>query len=228
MRKIGLSLVLVGILGATNAVAEESGVFVGVQAGYGGANAKMEISPAGYVDNQKVNGMSGFRYGLVAGYKQFFTPEFGARYYAMVDLGTDYSKEQTEKDKDENGDEIEVKRKAKINTYNITANADALYNFLSNDALDFGAFAGLSLGYVNHKFKAEETLDNIKPSGFDLGINFGFRANIAANHGVELYSRFGILQQKKELKGEDAGSIVKVTYKVQQPYQIGLRYTFSF
>lgn len=36
-----------------------------------------------------------FRYGLVAGYKQFFTPAFGARYYAMVDLGTDYKKENS-------------------------------------------------------------------------------------------------------------------------------------
>ena len=222
MRKIGLSLVLVGILGATSAVAEESGVFVGVQAGYGGANAKLEISPADFGEGQKINGMSGFRYGLLAGYKQFFTSEFGARYYAMVDLGTDYSKEV----KDDTGE----KTKYKMTSYNITANADALYNFLSNEALNFGAFAGLSLGYAHHKADFElvaggdSTKFDGKLSGFDLGINFGFRANITTNHGVEFYSRFGLLQTKKEVKIDEAN----FTLKAQQPYQIGLRYTFSF
>ncbi len=200
MRKIGLSLVLVGILGATNAVAEESGAFVGVQAGYG--SLKVEVEGRGESGETTA---SGARYGLVAGYKQFFTPEFGARYYALLDFG------QYEKD-----GITEL-------TYNFNVNADALYNFLSNDALDFGAFAGLSLGYANYY--------DSEISGFDLGINFGFRANIATNHGVELYSRFGVLQFKDDVSytdAEDATFSLKTPFELRQPYQVGLRYTFSF
>ena len=234
MRKIGLSLVLVGILGATSAVAEESGVFVGVQAGYGGANGEWTavdaFTGAGQDYSFKSNNMSSFRYGLLAGYKHFFTPAFGVRAYANFDLGTKYSKDATET---VNGNAADVS--LKVNTYNINANVDALYNFITNDALDFGIFGGLSLGYTHHKADFElvaggdSTKFDGKLSGFDLGINFGFRANIATNHGVELYSRFGVLKHKgdiDELVEEDSPKPLPL--KLQQPYQVGLRYTFSF
>ena len=228
--KIALSLAVAGVLGASSALAETDGAFVGLQAGYGGLKLKMESEyndGAGFVEKDS-NSISagGFRYGFVAGYKQFFTPEFGARYYASFDLGTDYKKDQT----DEKGNKTTIK----VNSYNITANADALYNFISSNDLDLGAFLGLSLGYAHHTVKVEEQgatekMPDIKPSGFDLGINFGLRTNIAQNHGIELYSRFGVLQQKKELKNTyEDGYSYTLTYKAQQPYQVGLRYTFSF
>ena len=225
--KIALSLVVAGILGASSALAETDGVFVGLQAGYGGLKLKTEFEyndGAGFVEKDS-NSISagGFRYGFVAGYKQFFTPEFGARYYASFDLGTDYKKDITDAD----GDKTTIK----VNSYNITANADALYNFISSNDLDLGAFLGLSLGYAHHTIKMEPANDmpDIKPSGFDLGINFGVRTNIAQNHGIELYSRFGVLQQKKELKNTyEGGYSDTMTYKASQPYQVGLRYTFSF
>ena len=224
--KIALSFALAGILGASTALAETDGAFVGVQAGYGGLKVKIERENKDANDasnNQSETlfneSMGGFRYGFLAGYKQFFTPEFGARYYASVDLGTDYKKDITEGG---------TKTTIKVSSYNIAANADALYNFISSSDLDFGAFLGLSLGYANHKLKGTDGSPDIKPSGFDLGINFGLRTNIAQNHGIELYSRFGVLQQKKEIKETYDGSEVIMTYKAQQPYQVGLRYVFSF
>ena len=226
--KIALSLVVAGILDASSALAETDGAFVGLQAGYGGLKLKMESESnnGGVVEKDPSESISagGFRYGFVAGYKQFFTPEFGARYYASFDLGTDYKKDQT--------DEYGNKTTIKVNSYNITANADALYNFISSNDLDLGAFLGLSLGYAHHTVKLEPATEEDmpdKPSGFDLGINFGVRTNIAQNHGIELYSRFGVLQQKKELKDTyDGGSSNTTTFKASQPYQVGLRYTFSF
>ena len=226
INKFAVSVALAGILGASSALAETDGAFVGLQAGYGGLKLKTEFEyndGAGLVEKDS-NSISagGFRYGFVAGYKQFFTPEFGARYYASFDLGTDYKKDQTDADG--------YKTTIKVNSYNITANADALYNFISSNDLDLGAFLGLSLGYAHHTVKVEPANDmpDIKPSGFDLGINFGLRTNIAQNHGIELYSRFGVLQQKKELKETDEYGSTTETYKASQPYQVGLRYTFSF
>lgn len=231
IKKVALSFALAGILGATSMVAETDGAFVGVQAGYGGLKLKVESEyddGAGNVEKGPSESISanGFRYGFVLGYKSFFTPEFGARYYAAVDLGTDYKKDLSDTDPD-TGET--TKTTIKVNTYNITANADALYNFVSSRDLDFGAFLGLSLGYANHKYKGEGESPDIKPSGFDLGINFGLRTNIAQNHGIELYSRFGVLQQKKEIKESyENGDFDTQTYKAQQPYQVGLRYIFSF
>ena len=199
MRKIGLSLVLVGILGATSAVAEESGFFIGGQLGFGNTKTQIEFSSnmAAFTAEPREHTISKSYYGFIGGYKQFFTPAFGARYYAV----------------------------AEFNYTKINANADALYNFLSNDALDFGAFAGLSLGYVDYSGIV---------SGFDMGINAGLRAVIAQKHSIELYSRFSTIEQEKteELLGYDVPGLgyasSEMITKLKQPYQIGLRYTFSF
>ena len=243
MRKIGLSLVLVGILGATSAVAEENGAFAGLGLGYGGANGKWtatEEMTQGEAVSAKFKNMSSFRYGLLAGYKHFFTPAFGVRAYASFDLGTKYSKDANMAVSDGAGGTMNIKLSPEVNSYNINANVDALYNFITNDALDFGIFGGLSLGYAHHKVDLEvntgETAEDKmkfdgKLSGFDLGINFGFRANIATNHGVELYSRFGVLQFKDDVSytdAEDATFSLKAPFELRQPYQVGLRYTFSF
>ena len=198
MRKFMLSFALAGLV-ATCAVAEESGTFVGVQGGYGAVKFKAgEFAITG----------NGFRYGAIAGYKQFFSPEFGVRYYGVFDNGTSSKKLDG--------------GTAKFDTWNANANVDALYNCVSSDSLDLGAFAGLSLGYANHKFK-EDGAEAI--NGVDLGVNFGFRTNIAKQHGIELYSRFSFLEQKKDITDDDGS---KVTEKFSQPYAVGLRYTFSF
>ena len=218
INKFALSVALAGILGASSALAETDGAFVGVQAGYGGHKFTLEHS-GGSID---INGLGSFRYGILAGYKQFFTPEFGLRYYGLLDYGT-----SNKKGKDSNlGADVQV------SALNVNANVDALYNFISNESLDFGAFAGLSLGYASASVKTPDA-DNLEkdtPAGFDFGINFGLRANIAQNHGIELYSRFGLLKHKKDRSeiDEEDGSPFTLTYKTSQPYAVGLRYSFSF
>ena len=192
--KLALSLALAGILGATVAVAEEEGAYAGVQLGYGWTKHKFssgsKITPAA------------LRYGITGGYKQFLDENLGLRYYGVFDYGS--GKKSTKS----NG-------KATVTTWNFNVNADALYNFMSMDDMEFGAFGGLSLGYANHKTKLGGG-GKIKASGFDAGINFGLRANFAAQHGVEIYNRVSFLTQKKN------------NNKYSQPYNIGLRYTFSF
>lgn len=213
MRKLALSVAAAALLGISGAVAETDGAFVGVQLGYGGAKIKAEDS----IGEEMWSGSGGaFRYGIMGGYKQFFTENFGARYYGVLDFGTAHKFDLTDED---SGEKFTIKH----TVWNITANADALYNFVSQSDLDVGVFGGLSLGYANHKHNNEESAP--KPAGFDLGINFGFRANLAQQHGIELYSRFGLLEQKKE-KDNDYGT--KATTKAKQPYAVGLRYVFSF
>ncbi len=215
-KKFKLSLALAGLLvaaGVTSAAAEESGAFVGAQVGYSANKFTMDMS-ANWGSLSASETASGVRYGFLAGYKQFFTPSFGARYYGVVDFGN-YSKTLSV-----NGEEMKFKNKS----WGISANADALYNFVSSESLDFGLFAGLSLGYASNDFG-----DNagVKPSGFDLGVNFGLRTNIAQHHSIELYSRFGVLKQKDDIV-IDPTENSKQDWQSQYPYAVGLRYVFSF
>ena len=238
--KIALSLVMAGILGASSALAETSGAFVGVQFGLGGANAKSEY--AIFTDGQSwgadaTKSASSFRYGFLEGYKQFFTEKFGLRYYGVIDFGQSEHKIGSRSGV---GGYFNFTETIKISTLNLNANVDALYNFISNDSLEFGVFGGLSLGYTSYKAQSI-AINGVNPtnftysykdlsgSGFDFGINFGLRANIAQKHGVELYSRFSLLKQKDDYKYALNEQITILTkFEVRQPYAVGLRYSFSF
>ena len=238
--KFAVSVALAGILGASSALAETDGAFVGVQFGFGGANTTNEFCSSGggmgacQTDSKSA---SALRYGFLAGYKQFFAENFGLRYYGVVDYGADF--------KIDNAFYMGemVNFSPKISALNLSVNVDALYNFISNDSLEFGAFGGLSLAYASYKAKnalmdvtpmitmvdSKPAFKDFKLSGFDMGVNVGVRAQIAQKHGVELYGRFAFMENKKEeTLFEETGGKATQTFKAAQPYQVGLRYTFSF
>ena len=245
INKFAVSVALAGILGASSALAETDGVFAGVQFGFGGANAKSEYA-AVYTDGQPfgadaTKSVSSFRYGFLAGYKQFFTEKFGLRYYGVIDFGTQ-SEHKIGPSYNAIGASLaeiwfNFTETIKISTLNLNANVDALYNFKQNDSFEFGVFGGLSLGYTSYKAQSVAingtnatnltySYKDLSASGFDFGINFGLRSNIAQKHGVELYSRFSLLKQKDDYLDEQTEILTK--FEVRQPYQVGLRYTFSF
>ncbi len=232
--KFAVSVALAGILGASSALAETSGAFVGVQFGFGGAKITNEFCEFG-VCNTDSKSASALRYGFLAGYKRFFTENFGLRYYGVVDYGAD-----SKIDNAVTFNGVMIKSSPKISALNLSANVDALYNFISNDSLEFGAFGGLSLAYASYKAKNalmdvtpggsdKPAFKDFKLSGFDMGVNVGVRAQIAQKHGVELYGRFAFMENKKEeTLFEAEGAKITQTFKAAQPYQVGLRYTFSF
>ena len=217
INKFAVSVALAGILGASSALAETDGAFVGGQLGAGWIKLKLESKyddGVSHIDKISESD-NGFRYGFIVGYKRFFTPEFGVRYYGVIDFGG----------YDNITNETFNTLKITVNALNLNANADAIYNFVTNDSLDFGIFGGLSLGYTSYYGD-----DGYGMSGFDLGINFGVKAQIVQKHGIEIYSRFDLLEQKKDFIFRDYdGSYTETdTYKLQQPYAVGLRYTYSF
>ena len=237
INKFAVSVALAGILGASSALAETDGAFVGVQFGFGGAKTTNEFCIFG-VCNTDSKSANALRYGFLAGYKQFFTENFGLRYYGVVDYGAD-----SKIDNAVTFNDVPIKFSPKISVLNLSANVDALYNFISNDSLEFGAFGGLSLAYASYKAKnalmdvtpmitmvdSKPAFKDFKLSGFDMGVNVGVRAQIAQKHGVELYGRFAFMENKKEeTLFEETGGKATQTFKAAQPYQVGLRYTFSF
>ena len=252
INKFALSVALAGILGASSALAETSGAFVGVQFGFGGANAKSEYAVvttdgSGAYRADATKSASSFRYGFLAGYKQFFTEKFGLRYYGVIDFGTQSEHKIGPSLNMDGASPAEAyfnfTETIKISTLNLNANVDALYNFEQNDSFEFGVFGGLSLGYTSYKAQSVAingvnrtfstftySYKDLSASGFDFGINFGLRSNIAQKHGVELYSRFSLLKQKDDYKYalDEQQTTILTNFEAKQPYQVGLRYTFSF
>lgn len=195
MKKITTSVALASLLATSSLVAEESGFFGGVNLGYGVARPSGAGIPGG--------SYGGFRYGLIGGYKEILSSNMGMRYYATLDFGTRYSKGNDSPD---------------ISTFNIYANGDALLNFGQDNTMEYGAFIGLALGYANHIVYANP--GKSKPSGLDLAINLGVRAQSYNHHGLELYSRFGMFDQEVTAAG--------YTVKSSQPWQVGFRYLYTF
>ena len=129
--KIALSLALL-FSGANVAFAEESGGFVGF--GIGGGGTQFEIKGID-VYGENAGGkekLGGINYGFVGGYKQFFTPYLGLRYYANLDLHHNLKKFGSER--------------ADIILINYGANVDFLGNFVSTEFVDFGGFVGVGIG----------------------------------------------------------------------------------
>lgn len=194
--KLFVSSALALALAGSALVAEESGVFVGVGVGYGGSQIK--------TDGEKTN-LNGISYEIIAGYKQFFTQDFGLRYYA------NFAQANTEKK--ENGEKI------KANVMNYGVNVDALYNFISGDT-SFGAFLGLGLG-MNSWGGDLKDIEGGKTNGFGVALNVGLRTEIAKHHGIELAARVPFIATT--ILDKDG---VKIT--ANQTYNAGLRYIFSF
>ena len=210
MKKLFVSSAVALALASGALVAEESGAFVGVGVGYGGT--KMKSSGGDEGGSESLGGLS---YEVIAGYKQFFTPEFGLRYYA------NFAGANTSKSIDG--------AKAKANVMNYGVNVDALYNFINDDSLSFGAFLGLGLGMNTWSGSFIDSVsdlvadsgEKVKKSGFGLGLNVGVRTEIAKHHGIEVAAKVPFLATT--LFNKDG---VKIT--AQQTYNVGVRYIFSF
>ena len=209
MRK-SVSMAAAAILLSTSALfAEVSGGFVGVGIGGGGTALKVK----GEDFSEKAT-FSGFNYGFVGGYKQFFNDYLGLRYYVNIDLHHNTTK---------NSNMLEGKPNFAIVNYGV--NVDFLGNFVSNETLDFGGFIGLGLGANTLTGKTIKDFkndnDKVKTTGFDIALNVGLRTNIATNHGVEVAVRVPFLPVTAINEGG-------FKYTLGQEYSVLARYTFSF
>lgn len=220
MKKLIVSGALALAFSASAVVAEESGAFVGVDLGISNAVMTQDAGDGSAADfyNNKAASIGNFRYGLLGGYKWFFTESFGLRAYLQVNNGA-------------NQIPAGVDTHSIINTLNVMANVDALYNLYSTQESSIGLFAGLSFGYAIHSGKAVDDLKKTglkDPSGFDMGINFGLRTIIVKHHGIEFFNRFGVIgaSATSTLRTAPAAADVKMT--TLQPYAFGVRYTYNF
>ena len=197
-----MSLALASAL-ASGVMAEESGVFVGIEVGRG--DFKGERTSQQGIDTRIA---SGERYGLSFGYKKFFSPKIGLRYYANVSFNN-FSKQ---------GDTLRLT--------NYGANVDFLGNFISTESVSFGGFIGLGLGgntWENRAFPAMRALaTTFNKNGFDFALNVGLRTNIASHHGIEIALRMPLFANNI-VEGATTGRL-----DYQNTYNMVARYVFSF
>lgn len=243
-----LLIVAVASLGFCNvALAEQSAGFIGVEVGYGEIVVPFDYALS--TGTEKIAGDfsgGGVYFGFVGGYKQFFNPYFGLRYYANVNVFISKLKQKITAQTDIIMDEGD-NHTARLVNYGV--NIDMLVNFIAserNGIADFGAFIGLGIGGNNWSGKAIDIIDEYvkkreaalsqnlgwksKRNFLDVGLNVGLRTNIALNHGLELAFRVPLLKntfldEQKSIGGNSA--TLKVATKTPS-YNVTLRYMYSF
>lgn len=202
MKKFLASVAVASALVSSSAVAEESGYFAGLSWGYGSAGNKISWLGLTSSGDEGRKGTSALRFGVYGGYNQMFSDTFGARYYATIDFGGNYK---------DGSNKPHIKA-----PWNLYVNADAIYNFTSG-GVEFGAFGGLGLGYVNYEYVVSK--QGKSKGGVDLGLNIGLRANyelFGSKFSTELYTRTGLYSSVKIYDEKINNSI------------IGLRTSYNF
>ena len=255
-----------------NILAERSGAFFGLDIGYGGVayhqirEAEIRIADGGtpcefattpnYCGNQGdelERQAGGVNFGFVVGYKQFFTPYIGLRYYVNASYTRFYLgefKSPPQYYQFVQIGEIDKSKSEKLvgGNVNYGVNVDFLWNFIANEKVDFGGFLGVGLGgnywagdnvgtsslrinsFEKYGQKMLGCYTCLSMSGFDVWLNVGLRTNIAQKHGVELVCRVPFLQTN--IYSEDFthgdGSIFVAKGYIQQIYSIAARYIYNF
>lgn len=218
MKKLIVSGALALAFSTSAVVAEESGAFVGVDLGLANLSKMTSESNGGTLTSYALGSL---RYGLIGGYKWFFTENVGLRAYVALNNGTSYLQDASTQTP-RNGNQF--------NSMFINANVDFLNTFYNSEQVSAGWFAGLSLGVGIHSggivkaTTANSNLSNV--SGFDMGINLGLRTLFGKKHGIEFFTRFGVIGASAT--AEMNGVPVKIDMSTTQIYNTGVRYTYNF
>ena len=204
INKLALSLALAGILGASSALAEKEGSFVGLNFG----SASTEVTATTTYDAGGSVSATGTksRFGVVYGSYAPINEEMGYRIYGFADLGDDL--------------------------YNFNANADFLHTFVKFEKVEVRGFVGAYVGGVfatfdNAQLKAFDDDTDDFFWGIDAGLNLGARFVIAQRHGIDLFYRYGFLEAESKTTHNFDNGKAEDTWKIKQSSS-GIRYTFSF
>ena len=212
---------------ATNAAAEQSGWFLGVQSdtkNLTNCSTDIDTSSSPYYDYANYN--SNPQISILGGYKKFFSPKLGARFYGILN----YSHANTK---------INGADDYKGNSFSLDANADFLFDFVSSESLDFGGFVGIELGYGNSGWERVANYYSsyeYKGTGysFEGGANVGIRVNFGQRHGLELVNYLGYVVSRSKYDYFYYAYSSSPTYNPSSHttktfhQQIRLRYILSF
>ena len=186
----------------------KSGAFVGFATGYSigfeHGNAGLQVIAPRYLN-----------VGAKLGYNLYFSKALGLRGYVDYIYGMNLHSSES----GTNGSYLHY----------VNANVDFLNTFYNSEQVSAGWFAGLSLGAGIHSGGAvkiitqSSNLSNV--SGFDLGINLGLRTLFGKHHGIEFFTRFGVIGASARAEYPNNS---KTDMSTNQIYNAGIRYTYNF
>ena len=250
-----LGFVCAIVLASTQAKAEESGVFVGAQIMYGDLvyNENMADTVGGRVEQTRWNSTNtGPGYGVVGGYKHFFSPFFGFRAY-----GSFYYNQFTLQGKSASFGHYSAQApqfpltleggKSNIYQFNLTANAEALFNVIAGENFNLGVFGGLGIGFqywksnrldkmyqfhniLNTNSNVPQTRAEDRRFGIALNWNVGVRTNILKYHSIEVGAMIPMFNTVVFDYESTYQNVQPIAHKVdtRQSYNAFVRYTFGF
>ena len=190
---------------------ERNGSFIGIELGAGEVKAIANTYLGSGEDKTK-----GFKYGILWGYNKFFVKYFGIRTY--LNANVTQPKDQGEY----------------LYRLNYGVNVDLLVNFLATNYVDLGAFVGLGAGGQTWLFtgQSKEGFDKLQSAGaevnytgVDVGLNVGFRSNIAQHLGLEVACRIPFI--KTTIMDARYGSQYS-KLQMQETYSIAARLLWNF
>ena len=221
---------------ANSVIAEESGVFLGLEAGVSIMNTQNETTD--FKDSKY--GFGG-NYGFTIGYKQFFNPYIGLRYYANINYMQADVYASNAPNITSNGTTTYTTYPSFVDETNFMLlnygiNVDFLGNFVAKENVDFGGFVGIGLGGDTYLFdlniisqtsptQRKVIVGQETTTTFNATLNIGLRGNIFKNDGIELVAKVPFIGQKFVDTTKADGAPLKMT---RTYYSVALRYTYSF
>ncbi len=205
----------IGLCFSTNAFAEKSGAFVGIEAAnIGIAILKTKDLQTKPKEESKVS--VGYDWGIVIGYKQFFNDYIGLRYYARLNNAYFYFSDD---------------KQSETSAFNYNANIDFLFNFIAKENVDFGGFLGVGIGGISYIGKpitiSTDTIQThyTDDTSFNAALNIGLRVNFATIHTIEIVETLRLESHNlfgTTLKPSNGSA------SIYYPYTTAIRYTISF
>ena len=255
--KLLLATVCSVMLFSTQAKAEESGVFVGAQVLYGDLVYRENLldTPQGgnavQVDWTSTN--TGPGYGVVGGYKHFFSPWFGFRAYGsfFYNQFTLQGRAASFGQQTPQAPQFPLTLdggKSNIFQFNLTANAEALFNVIAGENFNLGVFGGLGIGFqywkserIDTMYKFHQILNNEsavrgtdkaedRRFGLNLLWSVGVRTNFLKVNTIEVGAYIPMFDVTIFDYRSYYQNFVPVEHTVsaRQSYNAYVRYTFGF
>ena len=182
INKFALSVALAGILGASSALAENEGSFVGGQLASSWVDTKYTTIASNAYTSTSFSGSgvgkSGSRFGAVYGKYYTIDEDMGYRAYGLADLGD--------------------------SLYNVNVNMDFLYTFVKFEKVEVRGFVSAYMGGVFITdmeipyYRNTVSDDKEMTMGIDAGLNASLRVVVVDRHGIDVFYRYGLLEVQTE------------------------------
>lgn len=208
--------------------AEVSGVFAGLQVGYGDFAHKVQTRTGGRTQFPSDRTVSDMQYGGILGYKHFFSDKFGFR------LGGYFTYTNPRFTDDQ-------QNKQDVGIMSYGGLFDVLLNAVSKPSVDAGFYAGFYLGGRTYDSARLNELEEqwrlnanrqgtqtITKTHLDVGANLGVRIHYLKYNGIEIGVNLPFFEHILYQRSlETLGTVINYRHSAKSNYAVYFRYTLS-